>query len=150
MGSFHFILLSIITLHSAGNVLSLLNISSAVLSLSPISAERNTNHSDLSRLRSLRIITAIELISRRSEYCHRSGLSDRRGTSLFYRKSLVHRAAGVRKSFPDGCRSDKIIIDCLIIVPINRDIVSFSYHNLPIFWSSTLIKLSYKSKPLVF
>ena len=117
---------------------------------SPVSHQKNTNHSDLSRLRSLRIITAIELISRRSEYCHRSELSDRRGTSLFYRKSLVHRAAGVRKSFPDGCRSDKIIIDCLIIVPINRDIVSFSYHNLPIFWSSTLIKLSYKSKPLVF
>ena len=38
---------------------------------SPVSHQKNTNHSDLSRLRSLRIITAIELISTRSEYCHR-------------------------------------------------------------------------------
>ena len=79
MGSFHFILLSIITLHSAGNVLSLLNISSAVLSLSPISAERNTNHSDLSKVHSLRIITVIALISTRCESCHRSELADSSG-----------------------------------------------------------------------
>ena len=59
-------------------------------------------------------------------------------------------AEGVRLSFPDGCRSDKIIIDCLIIAAINRDIVSFSYRNQLIFWSSTLIKLNYKSWPLVF
>ena len=64
---------------SAGNVLSLLNISSAVLSLSPISAERNTNHSDLSKVHSLRIITVIALISTRCESCHRSELADSSG-----------------------------------------------------------------------
>ena len=125
------------------NVLSPLNI----FPLRPSLGEKNTNHSDLSRrfteynysdctdINAVPVIREITWLIGRERLC-------------FSSKSRVLRAGGVR--FPDGWRNDKIIIDCLIIAAINRDIVSFSYRNQLIFWSSTLIKLNYKSWPLVF